>query len=123
MCSVLSIRSQVVTNKTSQARANDGRKLELLEEGFYRGLLREIIDARAGSGSGPSQDLLNMRKEKKKKREAERGGSKGRRLRWVLQIEPFANADTGLILWLLQVHRAREDTKLCRACATRAGMA
>lgn len=61
----------------------DSRDFNEIEEGFYKSLLREVIEARAGSTSGPGQDLLNMRKEKKKKREAERGGSKGRRLRSV----------------------------------------
>ena len=48
------------------------------EELGYRALLREVIESR-GSGSGV--ELAHLRKEKKKKREAGRGGSKGRKLR------------------------------------------
>ncbi len=48
------------------------------EEAGYRALLREVIESR---GSGPGVDLTHLRREKKKKREAERGGSKGRKLR------------------------------------------
>jgi protein AATF/BFR2 len=49
------------------------------EESGYRALLRTVIESR---GSGPSIDLTHLPKEKKKKREAERGGSKGRKLRY-----------------------------------------
>ncbi|WRT70053.1 uncharacterized protein IL334_007047 [Kwoniella shivajii] len=52
------------------------------EESGYRSLLREVIESR--SGSGPAADLSHLRKEKKKKREAERGGSKGRKLRYTV---------------------------------------
>nr|XP_019010496.1 protein BFR2 [Kwoniella pini CBS 10737]OCF49277.1 protein BFR2 [Kwoniella pini CBS 10737] len=52
------------------------------EESGYRSLLREVIESR--SGSGPAADLTHLRKEKKKKREAERGGSKGRKLRYTV---------------------------------------
>ncbi|WWD03974.1 hypothetical protein V865_002034 [Kwoniella europaea PYCC6329] len=52
------------------------------EESAYRSLLREVIESR--SGSGPAADLTHLRKEKKKKREAERGGSKGRKLRYTV---------------------------------------
>jgi protein AATF/BFR2 len=51
------------------------------EDIAYRALLREVIETR--SGSGPNIDLTHLRREKKKKREAERGGSKGRKLRSV----------------------------------------
>jgi hypothetical protein len=51
------------------------------EEASYRALLREVIESRGAAGSGV--DLTHLRREKKKKREAERGGSKGRKLRWV----------------------------------------
>lgn len=47
------------------------------EEAGYRALLREVIESRQGAGV----DLSHLRREKKKKREAERGGSKGRKLR------------------------------------------
>ncbi|WVR09582.1 hypothetical protein IAU60_006652 [Kwoniella sp. DSM 27419] len=52
------------------------------EEQGYRALLREVIESR--SGSGPAADLTHLRREKKKKREAERGGSKGRKLRYTV---------------------------------------
>jgi protein AATF/BFR2 len=48
------------------------------EEGAYRGLLREVIESRGGG------DVMAHRREKKKKREAERGGSKGRKLRYTV---------------------------------------
>lgn len=51
------------------------------EETSYRNLLREVIESR--SGQAPS-DLSHLRREKKKKREAERGGSKGRKLRYTV---------------------------------------
>lgn len=54
------------------------------EESGYRSLLREVIESR---GSGPGIDLTHLRREKKKKREAERGGSKGRKLRSVLLLD------------------------------------
>lgn len=41
-----------------------------------------MIESR--SGQAPS-DLSHLRREKKKKREAERGGSKGRKLRYTVQ--------------------------------------
>ncbi|WVQ94872.1 hypothetical protein IAU59_001956 [Kwoniella sp. CBS 9459] len=53
------------------------------EESSYRALLREVIESRSGS-SGPAADLTHLRREKKKKREAERGGSKGRKLRYTV---------------------------------------
>ncbi|TYJ57999.1 hypothetical protein B9479_001358 [Cryptococcus floricola] len=52
------------------------------EETGYRALLREVIESR--TGSGPAADLTHLRREKKKKREAERGGSKGRKLRYTV---------------------------------------
>lgn len=48
------------------------------EEGAYRSLLREVIESRGGG------DVMAHRREKKKKREAERGGSKGRKLRYTV---------------------------------------
>ncbi|CAK9780072.1 TRAUB-domain-containing protein [Cutaneotrichosporon oleaginosum] len=48
------------------------------EETAYRGLLREVIESRGGG------DVMAHRREKKKKREAERGGSKGRKLRYTV---------------------------------------
>ena len=51
--------------------------MEVQETG-YRALLREVIESRSG---GTGADLSHLRREKKKKREAERGGSKGRKLR------------------------------------------
>lgn len=54
------------------------------EEASYRALLREVIESRGAAGSGV--DLTHLRREKKKKREAERGGSKGRKLRWVKRL-------------------------------------
>lgn len=56
------------------------------EESAYRALLREVIESRQAGGV----DLLHLRKEKKKKREAERGGSKGRKLRYTVH-EKAAN--------------------------------
>lgn len=50
------------------------------EEQGYRALLREVIESRQGMGV----DLSHLRREKKKKREAERGGSKGRKLRYTV---------------------------------------
>jgi len=50
------------------------------EENAYRALLREVIESKQGTGN---VDLSHLRREKKKKREAERGGSKGRKLRYV----------------------------------------
>ena len=52
------------------------------EEAGYRALLREVIESRSGQSS--AVDLTHLRKEKKKKREAERGGSKGRKLRYTV---------------------------------------
>jgi protein AATF/BFR2 len=49
------------------------------EETGYRLLLKEVIESRSGGAGGA--DLTHLRREKKKKREAERGGSKGRKLR------------------------------------------
>ncbi|XAO27450.1 protein BFR2 [Cryptococcus bacillisporus CA1280] len=59
-----------------------GKTLMESEETGYRALLREVIESR--SGSGPAADLTHLRREKKKKREAERGGSKGRKLRYTV---------------------------------------
>lgn len=53
------------------------------EETAYRALLREVIDSRS-SGVGAGADLSHLRREKKKKRELERGGSKGRKLRYTV---------------------------------------
>jgi protein AATF/BFR2 len=58
------------------------------EEDGYRALLREVIESRQGGGN---VDLSHLRREKKKKREAERGGSKGRKLRYVVK----ADTDSG----------------------------
>ena len=52
------------------------------EETGYRSLLKEVIEARSGGAGGA--DLTHLRREKKKKREAERGGSKGRKLRYTV---------------------------------------
>lgn len=52
------------------------------EEAGYRLLLKEVIESRGGGSGGA--DLTHLRREKKKKREAERGGSKGRKLRYAL---------------------------------------
>lgn len=49
------------------------------EEACYRMLLKEVIESRAGGSGGA--DLSHMRREKKKRREAERGASKGRKIR------------------------------------------
>lgn len=54
------------------------------EEAGYRLLLKEVIESRGGGSGGA--DLTHLRREKKKKREAERGGSKGRKLRYVWTI-------------------------------------
>jgi hypothetical protein len=51
------------------------------EEAGYRLLLKEVIESRASGGGGV--DLSHLRREKKKKREAERGASKGRKIRCV----------------------------------------
>lgn len=52
------------------------------EEAGYRSLLKEVIESRSGGSGGA--DLTHLRREKKKKREAERGGSKGRKLRYTV---------------------------------------
>jgi protein AATF/BFR2 len=54
------------------------------EEQFYKSLLREVIEARAGGTGGSGIDVSHLRSEKKKKRDAERGASKGRRIRYVV---------------------------------------
>lgn len=57
------------------------------EDGFYKSLLREVIEARAaGTGGASGIDVGQLRSEKKKKRDAERGASKGRKLRYVTVI-------------------------------------
>jgi protein AATF/BFR2 len=59
-----------------------------LEEPHYRALLREIIDSRT-TGSSHLPDT-SYRLEKKKKRDAERGASKGRKIRYTVH-EKAAN--------------------------------
>ncbi|KAJ9103960.1 hypothetical protein QFC21_002423 [Naganishia friedmannii] len=54
------------------------------EEQFYKSLLREVIEARAGGTGGSGIDVSHLRSEKKKKRDAERGASKGRRIRYTV---------------------------------------
>ncbi|KAJ9117955.1 hypothetical protein QFC20_000236 [Naganishia adeliensis] len=55
------------------------------EDGFYKSLLREVIEARAaGTGGASGIDVGQLRSEKKKKRDAERGASKGRKLRYTV---------------------------------------
>ncbi|KAK4684694.1 protein AATF/BFR2, partial [Tremellales sp. Uapishka_1] len=63
------------------SRKDAGKTLVESEEAGYRALLREVIESRTG---GAGVDLTHLRKEKKKKREAERGGSKGRKLRYTV---------------------------------------
>lgn len=58
------------------------------EEQFYKSLLREVIEARAGGTGGSGIDVSHLRSEKKKKRDAERGASKGRRIRYVVPFPP-----------------------------------
>lgn len=70
----------------SQKRDSTKSLLESEEMG-YRALLREVIESRQGGGQ---VDLMHLRREKKKKREAERGGSKGRKLRYTVH-EKAAN--------------------------------
>lgn len=56
--------------------------LHSTEDILYRSLLREVIETRSSqSGSGPAVDLSQLRSEKKKRRDAERGASKGRKIR------------------------------------------
>ncbi|EIW72172.1 hypothetical protein TREMEDRAFT_66745 [Tremella mesenterica DSM 1558] len=62
------------------AKRESEQTFEEGEEWGYRALLREVIDSRQGGGEG----LSMLRKEKKKKREADRGGSKGRKLRYTV---------------------------------------
>lgn len=50
-------------------------------EHAYRALLREVIESKQGT---TPVDLMHLRREKKRKREAERGGSKGRRIRYTV---------------------------------------
>src|SRR4051812_14444937 len=71
-----------VSTEAGPAHAQKESEKSLLEaeEHSYRLLLREIIESR-GTGSS-SSDLYHLRKEKKKKREAERGASKGRKIRY-----------------------------------------
>ncbi|WVO16702.1 hypothetical protein L204_104383 [Cryptococcus depauperatus] len=73
--SVLEIIEAGLNNK----RETEKTLLENEETG-YRALLREVIESRSCSRS--AVDLSHLRREKKKKREAERGGSKGRKLRY-----------------------------------------
>lgn len=58
-------------------RRDNAKPLIETEENGYRALLREVIERQGAGGL----DLSHLRREKKKKREAERGGSKGRKLR------------------------------------------
>lgn len=51
------------------------------EEHAYRTLLREVIESKQGT---TPTDLMYLRREKKRKREAERGGSKGRKIRYTV---------------------------------------
>ncbi|KAL1410864.1 rRNA-processing protein bfr2 [Vanrija albida] len=64
-----------------QQRRDAPKSLLESEEAGYRALLREVIESRQGSSA---VDLSHHRREKKKKREAERGGSKGRKLRYTV---------------------------------------
>ncbi|WOO81014.1 Protein BFR2 [Vanrija pseudolonga] len=64
-----------------QQRRDAPKPLLESEEAGYRALLREVIESRQGSSA---VDLSHHRREKKKKREAERGGSKGRKLRYTV---------------------------------------
>ena len=61
-----------------QLQKDTDKTLVESEESGYRALLRDVIESRR-SGSGV--ELAHLRREKKKKGEAERGGSKGRKLR------------------------------------------
>jgi protein AATF/BFR2 len=62
------------------ARRDAPKPLLESEENGYRALLREVIESRQG---GAGADLSHLRREKKKKRDAERGASKGRKIRCV----------------------------------------
>jgi hypothetical protein len=85
------------------------------EDGFYKSLLREVIEARAaGTGGASGIDVGQLRSEKKKKRDAERGASKGRKLRYVFVIPHCVWILRENRLRLLQIHRARKSTELYR---------
>ncbi|EJT45538.1 transport-related protein [Trichosporon asahii var. asahii CBS 2479] len=64
----------------SQKRDKSKPLLEDAEHA-YRALLREVIESKQGT---TPVDLMHLRREKKRKREAERGGSKGRRIRYTV---------------------------------------
>ena len=66
-------------------RSADHQPLLQSIEPSYRLLLREIIAARTGAGtSASSLPISSYRLEKKKKRDAERGNSKGRKIRYTV---------------------------------------
>lgn len=71
----------MITSSLTKSQKENAKPLVESEESAYRSLLREVIESR--SGQAPS-DLSHLRREKKKKREAERGGSKGRKLRYTV---------------------------------------
>lgn len=79
---VLPPRSAIWHSQLDSAdkQASNEQTFEESEEVAYRALLREVIETRQGGGEG----LSVLRREKKKKREAERGGSKGRKLRYTV---------------------------------------
>lgn len=55
-----------------------------LEETHYRSLLREIIESRTSNSTSQHLPDTSYRLEKKKKRDAERGNSKGRKIRYTV---------------------------------------
>lgn len=83
----LDARVSSLSNLADNQKESEKTLLEA-EEHSYRQLLREIIESR-GSGTS-SSDLNHLRREKKKKREAERGASKGRKIRYTVH-EKAAN--------------------------------
>ena len=115
--SLLIILRSIVTQALSGAHEQDEFAAE---EAFYKSLLREVIEARAaGTGAASGIDVGQLRSEKKKKRDAERGASKGRKIRCVWRgfspLSSFCAFIPGLMPNLIQVYRPRKGTKLYRA--------
>lgn len=54
---------------------------------FYQQLLRDIIDAR-GNATGGNDDWMAAQKQKKAKKKVDTKASKGRKLRYVLALDP-----------------------------------
>ena len=55
---------------------------------FYQQLLRSVIDAREGAGTGAA-DWMALQKQKKARKAVDTKASKGRKLRWVSLLPPL----------------------------------